>query len=202
MPTPAFWPRFVPLAVLLALMWLIRSADFLLPGDWNSYGLRAWDVTSAFGLVAGPLLHSGWPHLLANTVPFVVLGALVSLEGARRFLVVTAVVVLVGGAGTWLFSLPGTVTVGASVLVFGYFGYLVARGLVMRSAPHRLLYLVIGVVVALVYGGSMLQGLLPVFPGISWQGHLFGGIGGVVAALVLARGSKDPGAPRPQAVGP
>lgn len=194
MPSPqtAFWPRFVPLLALVALMWLVRAADFVLPGDWNTYGVRSWDVTSAFGIVASPLLHSGWPHLLANTVPFLVLGALVSLEGARRFLLVTAIVAVVGGIGTWLFSFPGTVTVGASGLVFGYFGYLLARGLFMRNAPHRWLSLVIGAIVALVYGGSMLQGLLPVFPGISWQGHLFGGVGGVLAAFVASRGGSEP----------
>lgn len=172
-------------------MWLLRIGDFLLPGDWNTYGVRSWDPSSLAGLVLGPLLHSGWGHLLSNSVPFLALGALVSLEGARRFLLVTAAAALVGGVGTWLFSAPGTVTVGASGLVFGYFGYLVARGLFVRSAAHRWLYLAIGLLVVLVYGGSMLQGLLPIYPGISWQGHLFGGLGGVLAALPAVRGRRE-----------
>jgi membrane associated rhomboid family serine protease len=95
---------------------------------------------------------------------------------------VTAIVALVGGLGTWLFGADGSLHVGASGVVFGFAAYLVARGLFDR----RLHYLVIGLLVAVVYGGTLLSGLLP-SPGISWQGHLFGALGGILAARILAR---------------
>lgn len=188
-PQRSWFARFVPVLGLLAAMWLIRIGDFLLPGDWNTYGIRSWDFSSLFGIATSPLLHSGFGHLMSNSVPFLILGLLVATEGSRRFWTVTAIVAVIGGIGTWLVAFPGTVTVGASGLVFGYFGYLVARGLFVKSAAHRWGYLAVAVVVVIVFGGAMFQGILPIFPGISWQGHLFGGIGGVVAAGTLSRES-------------
>lgn len=179
--------RFLHPVVLLGLMWLIRAADFVLPGTFTTYGIRSWDVTSAFGLVLAPLLHSGWGHLVANSVPFLVLGLLVAAEGARRFWLVTATIAVVGGIGTWLVNLPGTVTVGASGLVFGCFGYLLVRAFVVRSLPHRIGSVVVAVIVVMAFGASMLAGVLPLYPGISWQGHLFGALGGGLAAVRLGR---------------
>lgn len=120
--------------------------------------------------------------LLANTVPFLVLGAVVALGGLARLVVVTAIVTLVSGFGTWLLGAEGSLHVGASGVVFGFATYLVARGLFDR----RLHYLAIGLLVAFVYSSTLLLGLVP-RPGISWQGHLFGAIGGLIAARVLAR---------------
>jgi membrane associated rhomboid family serine protease len=98
----------------------------------------------------------------------------------------------VGGIGPWFLALPGTVRVGASGLVFGYFAYLMVRVFTARSMGHRILYAVIALAVFSVYGGSMLVGVLPVHVGISWQGHLFGALGGVAAALLTRpRGTPD-----------
>jgi membrane associated rhomboid family serine protease len=185
--------RFLPPVLLLALMWVVEAADAVLPGSFEVFGIRAWDVTHLQGILLAPLLHSTWSHLIANSVPFLVLGILVAAEGGHRFWAVTAIVALVGGVGPWLLAVPGTVTVGASGLVFGYFAYLLVR--VKRTPPggRRVLQIVIAVLVVAVYGGSMLTGVLPVSPGVSWQGHLSGAVGGVCAGLLL-RGS---GAPRP-----
>ncbi|GAA4285057.1 rhomboid family intramembrane serine protease [Brevibacterium daeguense] len=182
--------RFLHPVALLALMWVVRAADFVLPGTFNTYGIRAWDITSLFGLATSPVLHSGWGHLLANTVPFLILGLLVAADGARRFWVVTAIIAAVGGIGTWVVNFPGTVTVGASGLVFGYFGYLAGRAVFVKSMAHRIGYAVVAVFVVLTFGGSMLIGVLPLYPGISWQGHLFGAVGGAIAAWLLARGDN------------
>jgi membrane associated rhomboid family serine protease len=119
-------------------------------------------------------------------VPFLVLGCIVAVEGAGRFWSVTAVVALIGGAGTWVVNVPGTLTVGASVLVFGYFGYILLRAFTVGGMAHRIGYAVVAVVVVTLYGGSMLTGILPTQQGVSWQAHLFGAVGGGVAAL-LAR---------------
>ena len=177
---------------LLALMWAIQIADAVLPGSFTGFGLRSWDLGSLVGIVLGPLLHSGWPHLIANSLPFLVLGCLVAIEGARRFWAVTAVVVLIGGAGTWLVNAPGTLTVGASGLVFGYFAYVVVRVISPRPIQHRIAYAIIAIIVIVLYGGSMLTGIIGVPSGVSWQAHLFGGVGGGVAALLGAK--RDPGA--------
>jgi membrane associated rhomboid family serine protease len=176
--------------LLLALMWAIQSADAVLPGSFTGFGVRSWDPGSLPGLVLGPLLHANWPHLIGNTVPLLVLGCLVAVEGAGRFWLVTVVVALVGGAGTWLLNTPGTLTVGASVLVFGYFGYVVVRVFSPRPIAHRLVYALIALVVIVLYGGSMLAGILGAGPGVSWQAHLFGAIGGILAALLGIRSGR------------
>ncbi|GAA5155070.1 rhomboid family intramembrane serine protease [Microbacterium pseudoresistens] len=173
--------------ILLALMWAIQFADAVLPGSFTGFGLRSWDVAGLPGIVIGPLLHASWAHLIGNSVPFLVLGCLVAADGAGRFWAVTAASALVGGAGTWLVNAPGAVTVGASGLVFGYFGYVVARVFVPGRVAHRIGYAAIALVVIVLYGGSMLAGVVGVREGVSWQAHLFGALGGALAALVLGR---------------
>ncbi len=174
--------RFLAPLLLLAVMWAIQLVDALLPGSFIGFGLRSWDLASLPGLVTGPVLHAGWSHLIANSIPFVVLGCLVAADGAGRFWAVTGIVALVGGVGTWIVNAPGTLTVGASVLVFGYFGYIVLRVLFAPSLARGLLYAGVAAVAMLVYGGSMLTGVLAAPEGVSWQAHLFGAIGGALAA--------------------
>lgn len=179
--------RFASPVALVALMWAIQFADAILPGSFTGFGLRSWDLGSLPGIVLGPLLHASWAHLIGNTLPLLVLGCLVAVEGAGRFWFVTAVVTVVGGAGTWLVNAPGTLTVGASVLVFGYFVYVVVRVFSPRPIAHRLVYALIALIVIVLYGGSMLAGIIGVSSGVSWQAHLFGGIGGGIAALTGSR---------------
>jgi membrane associated rhomboid family serine protease len=132
--------------------------------------------------VLAPFLHDGFLHLLSNTVPFAVMGALIALSGAARVLAVTAIVGLVSGIGTWLLGGDGTIHIGASGIVFGYATYLMARGLLSRRPAQ----VGVGLAVALLWGTAFLGGLLP-SPGISWQAHVFGAVGGVVAARALDR---------------
>jgi len=179
--------RFLAPVALLTLMWAIHVADAVLPGSFTGGGLRSWDLTSLPGIVLGPLLHANTAHLVGNSVPLLVLGCLVAVEGAARFWAVTGVVALVGAAGTWLINTPGTLTVGASTLVFGYFGYIVLRAVAPGRLAHRLAYGAIAVIVVMLYGATMLTGIFGVGPGVSWQAHLFGAIGGAVAALSTRR---------------
>lgn len=179
--------RFLSPVALLALMWLIQLADAVLPGSFSGFGLRSWDLSGLGGIVLGPLLHASWAHLIANSVPFLALGCLVAVEGARRFWAVTGVVAVIGGLGTWVVNAPGTLTVGASGLVFGYFGYVVLRVFAPGRVAHRIGYAVVALVVISLYGGSMLAGVVGVSEGISWQAHLFGAIGGGIAAFVGRR---------------
>lgn len=192
--TSSSFSRFLAPVGLLAVMWAIQIADAVLPGSFTGWGLRSWDLSSLPGLVLGPLLHASWSHLFANSLPFIVLGCLVAVEGAKRFWAVTGLIAVIGGAGTWLVNTPGTLTVGASVLVFGYFGYIVLRVVIPGRVSHRLAYAAIAVIVIVLYGGAMLSGIVGVGPGISWQAHLFGAIGGGVAALAGRRVSdRRPG---------
>jgi membrane associated rhomboid family serine protease len=103
---------------------------------------------------------------------------------------VSLIVALVSGAGTWLTAPGGSVTVGASGVVFGYATYLISRGLFNR----KLVELGLGLVVLVVFGGALLYDLIP-HTGISWEAHLFGGIGGVLAAAGLARERPSTAAP-------
>jgi membrane associated rhomboid family serine protease len=171
-------------AGMAGLMWAVEVVD-LVAGDLDSAGIRPRDPDGLAGIALSPFLHGGFAHLLGNTVPFVVLGAVIALGGLARVAAVTAIVAVVGGLGTWLVAPAGTVHIGASGLVFGFAAYLVARGAYTRRGLH----LAAAVTVLAVYGTTLLFGLVPT-PGISWQGHLFGAIGGVLAARVLHRTAR------------
>ena len=169
---------------MAALMWLVEVVD-LVAGDLDSAGIRPRDPDGLPGVVLAPFLHGGFGHLLGNTVPFLVLGAAIALSGLARIAVVAAIVAVVGGLGTWLVAPAGTVHIGASGLVFGFAAYLVARGAFSRRALH----LGVGLLVLAVYGTTLAFGFVPT-PGVSWQGHLFGAVGGVVAARVVDGGKR------------
>lgn len=168
--------------VMLAIMWVVEGVDYFLDGALDrQFGIVGWEPDGLVGIVFAPFLHGGFGHLMANSLPLLILGFLAGLRDIRKFLWASVLIIFIGGLGTWATS-PGVYTVGASGLVFGYFGYILARGLFDR----RLLDIAIGVGVGIAYWG-ILAGLLPNQEGISWQGHLFGLVGGVVAAWVLRR---------------
>ncbi len=168
--------------VLVAVMWAIEIVDYMQNGRLDRYGIVAHEPDGLPGILFAPFLHAGFAHLMANSLPLLILGFLAAIRGIGRFLAASLVIILVSGVGVWFTSPPDTLTIGASGLVFGYFGYVVARGLFDRRA----LDIVLGVVVAVLYY-SILWGALPTQPGVSWQGHLFGLIGGVIAAWLLRR---------------
>ena len=165
----------------VALLWLIELADVLLPAQLDDEGIRPRSEDGLWGILWAPLLHAGWGHLIANSLPLLVLGFLVFLSGIGRALAATAVIWVVGGLGTWLIAPEHTIHLGASVIVFGWLTYLMLRGIFARSEGQ----IALGAVVLILYGGA-LWGVLPGQPGISWQGHLFGAIGGGLAAWWLA----------------
>ncbi|MFE4689324.1 rhomboid family intramembrane serine protease [Streptomyces sp. NPDC056749] len=166
----------------IALLWLLEGIDTATDHSLDTYGVSPRDPAELADIVPSAFLHSGWEHVASNSVPLLVLGFIAALGGLGRFAAVVLVVIVTSGLGVWLTAPANTVTLGASGVVFGLFGYLLVRGFVDR----RPLDVVIGVVIAAVYG-SLLWGVLPTESGISWQGHLFGLIGGVVAAFVFRR---------------
>jgi membrane associated rhomboid family serine protease len=175
------------MAAVVALLWVMEVLDTLLLHALDSLALDPRVPASLPEVFTAPLVHFGFGHLVANTVPLFVLGFLVALRGLGRFALVSLVIVAVGGVLTWATESPGLVG-GASGVVFGYFGFLLARGVFDR----RLVDILIAVGVFLIYGG-MLWGVLPTQPGVSWKGHLFGLAGGVAAAWVLRRGATPSG---------
>ncbi len=174
-------------AVMIAVMWLTEVIDVIDNHRLDAYGIHPRDVGGLPEIVSAPFLHVGFEHLLSNTVPFAVMGTAIALGGLARVAVVTVVVGLVSGLGTWLIAPSNTVHLGASGLVFGYATYLVSRGVLSR----RVVDIAIGVVVAVIWGITLLQGLLPQ-DHISWQAHLFGAIGGVCAASILVGRREEP----------
>lgn len=167
------------------VMWFVEILDSLPKIDLDQYGIRPRDIGGLEGIATSPFLHGGWDHLVGNTIPFLILGATIALSGLVRVVWVTVIVMVVGGFFTWLVSPTNSVIIGASGVVFGYAAYLVARWLYTR----QLLHLLTGVVVAVVWGATLMSGLVPT-PGVSWQAHLFGALGGLAAAVILDGGDR------------
>jgi membrane associated rhomboid family serine protease len=181
----------VVLGGIVAIMWIVEAVNSLDSDRLaTSDGIYARNLDHIWAIFTAPFLHFSWQHLIANTVPFVFMGVIVALQGARKLLLVTLIIIVVGGLGTWLIAPAGTDTAGASGVVFGYATYLFARGFFNRSA----LELLTGLIVGVVWGGALLSSIVP-HTGVSWQGHVCGAIGGVVAAYALRRD-------RPRQVGP
>jgi membrane associated rhomboid family serine protease len=174
----------ITILAFTALLYAIEFIDVLDDNALDREGIRPRSVDGLWGILWAPLLHYGWGHLIANTLPLIVLGFLALLAGIARGLAATGIIWLVAGVGTWLTGETNSVHLGASALIFGWLTFLIARGLFSRSITQ----IAIGLVVLFIYGG-LLWGVLPGAEGISWQGHLFGAIGGVIAAwLVSSRG--------------
>lgn len=171
---------------LVALMWAVEIVD---QGIFRSafrstldiYGIIPRNPIGLRGILFAPFLHGNFVHLLGNTFPFLILGWLIMLREIRDFWIVSFVAAGVGGAGTWLVGSPG-VHIGASGVIFGYLGYLLLRGYFERSVFAIALSLGVGSLF-----GSLLWGVLPMQAGISWEGHLFGFLGGAIAAKLLTK---------------
>ena len=175
----------------VALLWGVEAFDVVVFGDsLEDHGISPRRVDGLEGIAFSPFLHDDWGHLMANTAPFLVLGALVFMSGSRVFWQVSIGAALIGGAATWLLAREGN-HIGASLVVFGYFGFLLVDGIIGRSLRSLLIALV-----AFVLYRGILWGALPTAGGgVSWEGHLFGlAAGGVIAYLMSKReNGPDPG---------
>lgn len=174
-----------PAAVLMlgwvALLWVLEIADAASGNALDTFGVRPREMSELADVLPAAFIHFGFDHLTANTLPLLLLGFLAVFRvGLRRFVGVALLIALTSGLGVWLTAPAGSNTAGASGVVFGLFGYLLIRGFTDRKP----LDIGLGVLVAVVYG-SILWGALPTDSGISWQGHLFGLVGGVLAAFAF-----------------
>ena len=189
---PAWLVGGVTMVSFIALLYIIELFDSLSNHRLDQNGIRPLEADGLWGIIFAPLLHANWDHLIANTVPALILGFLMTLAGLSRFIFATAIVWIVGGFGTWLIGNLGTHCpyvgvscesnhIGASGLIFGWLAFLIVFGFFTRKVWE----IVVGVVVLFVYGGVLL-GVLPGTYGVSWQGHLCGAIAGVIAAYLLS----------------
>ena len=189
---PAWVVGGITIVGFVALLYVMEIVDTVLGHRLDQDGIRPLETDGLWGILWAPLLHGGWPHLIANTVPALVLGFLMTLAGMGRFLGATAIIWLLGGFGTWLIGNIGahcpyvgvqctTNHIGASGLIFGWLTFLIVFGFFTR----KIWEIVTGVVVLLIYG-SILLGVLPGTFGVSWQGHLCGALDGLVAAYLLS----------------
>ncbi|MEM7717942.1 MAG: rhomboid family intramembrane serine protease [Pseudomonadota bacterium] len=172
--------RLLALGAFIGALWAVQVVNWATGYNLNFiFGLIPRQIAGIDGIAGMPLLHGSFEHLMSNTPPLIIMGTLLAATATRALIAVNAVVVGLGGALVWLFG-SSAVHIGASGLVFGWFGFLVARGLVDRSPTTLAAALIVG----LLYG-AMIWGVLPGQPGVSWEAHFFGAVAGAAAALLI-----------------
>jgi len=166
---------FISLLMVLGVMYWIEIFDWLIfGGSLDKLGVQPRELFGLIGIPLMPFLHGGFAHLFSNTFPLLILGFIVLKSEKKNFLPASFFIILLGGLGTWLIGRGGSVHVGASGLIYGYFGYIMFRGL----SEKKLGWVILAIVVGLFYGG-MIWGVLPsVENRVSWEGHLCGMIAG------------------------
>jgi membrane associated rhomboid family serine protease len=179
-PRPTLGRALIVVGGILAVMWALEFLDAVTLNALDSFGIQPRSLASLPNILWAPLLHFGWPHLVSNSVPFLVLGALTYLSGTGRFVWTTLISAIVSGLTAWLLAPAGSITAGASGVIFGYLTYLLVRGFYTR----RIAQILLAVVIFAIYG-TVLLGVLPGTPGVSWQAHLGGAVGGVLSAWWL-----------------
>jgi membrane associated rhomboid family serine protease len=177
-------PALVTMLAFTGLLYVLEAVDQVTPLDLDAGGILPRQVDGLDGVLWAPLLHGGWGHLLANTVPFLVFGFLAMAGGIGQFIAVTATIWVLGGLGVWL-TADGGIHLGASGLIFGWLVFLLTRGFFARSARQ----IALAIVLFAIWGG-VLFGVLPGQPGVSWQSHLFGALAGLFAAWLVARADR------------
>ncbi|AKK06807.1 putative membrane protein [Corynebacterium mustelae] len=168
------------------IIWVIHIINVsVFTNNLAYFGIRPLDPATLWHIATSPLVHGSFNHLIANTVPGAVFSFLIGWSGARVYWEVTLITMVVGGVGVWLTGGIGTTHIGASGLIYGWLAYLIVRGIFNRSLNQVLL----GIILAFAYSG-LVWGVLPGEPGVSWQAHLFGAIGGMIAGAFIT--SDDP----------
>lgn len=174
------------LLTVVGIFWILEIIDSVFfQGNLDRFGIQPRNLVGLRGIIFAPFLHGGFGHLIANTIPFITLGWLTMIQETSDFYVVSILAAIVGGIGVWLFAGANSIHIGASILIYGYLGFLLFRGFFQKNLPSIL----VSVIVFFLYGG-LVFGVLPSQVGVSWQGHLFGFIGGIIAAFAIAKEKK------------
>jgi len=176
------------LGSIVAILWIVQilNAEFL-AGRLNYYGgIHPHTSMGITNIFFAPFLHGSYTHLIANIVPLITLAWLIMLRGFRDFFFVSAVTIIVSGLGIWFFGSPGSIHIGASGLIFGYFGFLLLRSIFDFS----ILSVIFALTAGFLYSG-LIWGILPSDPDVSWEAHLFGFLGGILAAQLLGKSKRN-----------
>ena len=178
--------EFKILLTIVAVFWLVEIVDFLIfKGELDKFGIQPRSISGLGGLLFAPFLHGGFPHLIANTIPFITLGWLTMIQETSDFYIVSIIAAIFGGLGVWSLGGSNSIHIGASILIYGYLGFLLLRGYFQKNLPS----IVLSVIVFFLYGG-LIFGIFPSRMGVSWEGHLFGFIGGAIAAWAISKEKK------------
>lgn len=179
---------FVVMCAVVPVLAFIELVDQRANGRLDALaGIRPRQLSGLDGVLLAPLVHDGWQHLFANSTPLILLGTFVLAGGTRRFVLATLLIAIVSGLGVWLLTPPNYLVIGASGVIFGWLGFLLMRGIVERNLWNFAVALVVG----LLYGWQLVA-LLPSDERVSWQGHLFGFIGGLFGAVLFRRRRPNP----------
>ncbi|MEN8849344.1 MAG: rhomboid family intramembrane serine protease [Akkermansiaceae bacterium] len=180
-PSP-YWVRLRSYGIVIAVLWLIELLDSLLLGSrFEMWGIQPRDFSELEGIIFAPFLHAGWGHLLSNSIALLILGAALLMSGWRDLLILSVVSALVVGVIVWVIGESNSVHIGASSVVFGYFGFLIAS-VFYQKTPRTIL---LAVLVVIFFGGAlwtMLPTKIVRTANISWEGHLGGAMGGFLVA--------------------
>jgi membrane associated rhomboid family serine protease len=176
-----FRDALIVMGAFLAVLWILQVVNWADGYRLDTeFGILPEQFSRLPEIFTAPFLHFSWQHIEGNSVPLFVLGVLAAYRSIPRFLLVSLIVAVTSGLAVWLFQSGNEVTVGASGLIFGYFGYVLVRGFFDRS----LVDIGVGLVAGLLYW-TILEVAIPGTPGVSWIGHVGGLVGGVIAAWVL-----------------
>ncbi len=169
------------IVVFVGVIWAAHLVNILTGHALSYFGIIPRTITGLRGIIFCPFIHQSFIHLTLNTAPLIILSGLVMLHGRRKFFEASVLIVLIGGLLVWLFARPGS-HIGASGLIYGYFGFLAAAAWYERDLKSIL----IAIFVVFLYGG-LIWGVLPRLCRVSWEGHLFGMIAGVLVARILKK---------------
>ncbi len=162
----------------VAILWAVEVVSWLVPFV-DQFGVRPRTTFGLLGILFHPFLHGGVGHVLSNSIGLLLFGAMIVLRRERDLYLTMLASALLGGLGIWLFGRSAN-HIGASGVVFGLFGYLLAVGFFERKLGSILLSLFV-----IFTWGGLLFGVLPTAAGVSWEGHLFGLLAGIGSAKLL-----------------
>lgn len=172
----------------VAIIWAVYILNIIVFfAEFKSLGIRPRETLGLIGIPLSPFLHASWGHLIGNSIPLFILTFLIVQFYNKLWIPVSIFSVFLGGFAVWLFAQSNSVHIGASGVIFSYIGFLLFSGIFRRSPKA----IIIGLIILLLYGGTLIFGVLPKQPGISWQGHLFGAIAGIIAAYIYRNKFKS-----------
>lgn len=169
----------------LAIIWIVFIIDIVIPIDFAKFGIRPRTISGLIGIPLSPFIHGGLSHIIGNSFPlFILLSVTIAFFRKQIYLIITSIIII-GGGLVWILG-RDSYHVGASGLIYGLVGFLIAFGIFKK----KIVPIIVSIIIGITYGTSMIYGVLPIAKGVSWEGHLFGAVAGVITAKFLANKFK------------